>query len=131
MTIPEGQVVDEDFVADVRNRLKSAFFLYSRKKSRWYSTYKEIKGLISHVPENLDLKELKGLKNDRTLEEMKLTPKLNTPGMLGFFRFLSVLSVLISLFVLITQALSLIKPDYSPLNIVSLFFNLNNLIAGG
>jgi len=28
MEIPEGQAVDEDFIAEVRNRLRAAFFLY-------------------------------------------------------------------------------------------------------
>ena len=50
MEIPDGQEINEDYIAEVRNRLKSAFFLYSRKKSRWFSTYKEVKELIVEVP---------------------------------------------------------------------------------
>jgi hypothetical protein len=129
MDIPAGQEVNEDFVAEVRNKLKSAFFLYSRKKSRWYSLYNEIKTLITEVPKDLDLKELKSLKNDRTIEEMKLVPRANKSEVIAFFRFLSVLSVLVSIFVLITQALALIKPDYSPLNIVSLVVTQLYIIA--
>jgi hypothetical protein len=38
----KDQVVDEDFIAEVRNIFKITYFLYKRKKSRWLELYKEI-----------------------------------------------------------------------------------------
>ena len=42
MEIPEGQEVNEDFIAEVRNRFRASLFLYQSKKSRWLTLYKEI-----------------------------------------------------------------------------------------
>jgi hypothetical protein len=53
--LKKDQVIDEDFIADVRNKFKIAFFLYKRKKSRWIALYKEIKDLtneVGEIPEN-------------------------------------------------------------------------------
>ena len=38
----KDQIVNEDFIAEVRNRFKITYFLYKRKKSRWLELYKEI-----------------------------------------------------------------------------------------
>jgi hypothetical protein len=38
----KDQVVNEDFIAEVRNKFKITYFLYKRKKSRWLELYKEI-----------------------------------------------------------------------------------------
>ena len=86
----------------MRNRLRAALFLYKCKKSRWLTLYKDIQSLITEVPSGLDLKELKELKTNRNMEEMKLKPKPNSEKIIIFFRFLSVIGVLISIFVLAT-----------------------------
>jgi len=42
LDIKKGQDVTEDYIADVRNKFKTAFFLYKRKKSRWISLYNRV-----------------------------------------------------------------------------------------
>jgi hypothetical protein len=102
MEIPEGQEVNEDYIAEVRNRFRAALFLYQSKKSRWLTLYKEIQSLITDAPSDLDLNELKELKNNRNIDEMKLKPKPNSPKVIGIFRFLSIIGVFISIFVIAT-----------------------------
>lgn len=102
MEIPEGQEVNEDYIAEVRNRFRAALFLYQSKKSRWLTLYKEIQSLITDAPSDLDLNELKELKNNRNIDEMKLKPKPNSQKVIGIFRFLSIIGVFISIFVIAT-----------------------------
>ena len=45
LDIKKGQEIGEDFIAEIRNRFKMAFFLYKRKKSRWVSLYAKIQAL--------------------------------------------------------------------------------------
>jgi hypothetical protein len=86
----------------VRNRFRAALFLYQSKKSRWLTLYKEIQSLITDAPSDLDLNELKELKNNRNIDEMKLKPKPNSQKVIGIFRFLSIVGVFISIFVIAT-----------------------------
>jgi hypothetical protein len=40
--VKQGKAIDEHFIADRRNKLKIAFFLYKRKKARWQNTVNRI-----------------------------------------------------------------------------------------
>jgi hypothetical protein len=42
LDLKKGQDVNEDYIADVRNKFRTAFFLYKRKKSRWISLYNRV-----------------------------------------------------------------------------------------
>lgn len=118
MEIRKDQVIDEDFIADVRNKFKIAFFLYKRKKSRWVTLYQKVMSLIEEPKADIDPEYLR--KKNLKIEEMELKSRPNNTYKLAFYRFLSVFIALISLIVLITQSLALFKPDYSPIYYVSL-----------
>ncbi len=74
MEIRKDQVIDEDFIADVRNKFKISFFLYKRKKCRWMTLYKNVMSLIEEV-KDIDPEYLK--KKNQKIDEMMLKPKEN------------------------------------------------------
>ena len=49
--VKKDQPVNEDFIAEVRNKFKIAYFLYKRKKSRWLALYSQVKALTEEVQE--------------------------------------------------------------------------------
>jgi hypothetical protein len=99
--------VDEDFIAEVRNKFKITYFLYKRKKCRWLELYQEVKDLtlpVEEIPEDFMKRENLGV----------LKPKPKETKWLYLFRFLSILSIILAVVVLSNQAIALIKPEYSP-----------------
>lgn len=46
MELKKNQEVDENFLANIRYQLKLSFFLYKRKKAKWFSLFENVDKLI-------------------------------------------------------------------------------------
>lgn len=123
MVVKKGQVVGEDFIAQIRMQFKQSYFQYKRRRARWISCYESA---LNSAQRPIDISDghyaeriITGSEINRFNESnMKIKPLPNRMLVTFWFRFCALICLVFCVIVIITQSTLLLGPEWRPLLVI-------------